>query len=329
MSSDVPGADRPFRFGVQSYAATSPADWRDQARQAEALGYSAFHLADHVIGPGPALAPTNHPVQNVAAIPGMAVALEVTSTIRVGCRVLCTDYRNPVMLAKELATLAWLGDGRIEIGLGAGWLRNEYEAIGVPFDAPGVRIDRMVETLRVIRAHMGEGLADVSGDHVHAVGFEGVPKPPNGVPPIMIGGGARRVLGIAGREADIVSINFDNSSGRIGPEGVGSGTADGTQQKLDWLRAGAGERMAGVEIEIGAYFTVVTDHREATLEKMAPMFALSPEQFGQHPHALIGSVDSICEQLLERRARYGISYVTVGRTNAEAFAPVVARLNGQ
>jgi probable F420-dependent oxidoreductase len=317
-----------FRFGVQSYTATSPADWREQARRAEALGFSAFHLADHVIGPGPALAATNHPVQDVAAIPAMAVAAEATETIRIGCRVLCADYRNPVVLAKELATIDFFSAGRLEIGLGAGWLGGEYEAIGVPFDRPGVRIDRMVETLAVLRACFGDGLTDVTGEHVHAVGFEGVPKPPSGRPPLMIGGGARRVLGIAGAEADIVSLNFDNSSGQIGPAGVGSGTAEETKRKLDWIREGAGDRFDDLEIEIGGYFTIVTDDRAGTLGRMAPMLGLDPDTLGRHPHALIGSVDAICEQLEQRRDEFGISYVTVGSAAAPMFAPVVERLAG-
>jgi probable F420-dependent oxidoreductase len=320
--------NKAFRFGVQSYAATSAADWRDQARAAESLGYSSFHLADHVIGPGPALAATNHPVQNVAAIPAMAVAAEATSTIKVGCRVLCTDYHNPVILAKELATLAMFNDGRLEVGLGAGWLQGEYEAMGVRWDPAGVRIDRFEESLRVIRACFGDGEVNVTGQHVHAVGFEAVPKPPS-MPPIMIGGGSKRMLGVAGREADIVSINFDNRSGKIGPAGVGSGTADGTAQKIAWVKDGAGARFDQIEIEIGAYFTVVTDQRDKTLSAMAPMFGLTPEQLGEHPHALMGSVEAICEQIIERRERYGITYVTVGRAVMEAFAPVVARLNGQ
>ncbi|MGA0802184.1 MAG: LLM class flavin-dependent oxidoreductase, partial [Ilumatobacteraceae bacterium] len=111
-----------FRFGLQGYAPSSAKEWRDTAKKAEDLGYSSFHLADHVIGPGPALTPTGHPVQTVAAIPAMAVAAEATSSIKIGCRVLCVDYRNPVMLAKELATLDFFSDGRLEIGLGAGWL---------------------------------------------------------------------------------------------------------------------------------------------------------------------------------------------------------------
>lgn len=320
---------RPFRFGVQSYSAKSPADWRQQAQRAESLGYSAFHLADHVIGPGPALAATNHPVQDVAAIPAMAVAAEATETIRIGCRVLCTDYRNPVILAKELATIDFFSGGRLEIGLGAGWLGGEYEAIGMPFDPPGVRIDRMVETIAVLRACFADGLTDVTGDHVHAVGFEGVPKPPSGQPPLMIGGGARRVLGIAGAEADIVSLNFDNASGKIGPAGVASSTATETTRKLDWIRAGAGDRYDELEIEIGGYFTVVTDDRAGTLEKMGPMLGLEPEELGRCPHALIGSVDAICDQLEERRAEFGISYVTVGSGVATMFAPVVERLAGK
>jgi probable F420-dependent oxidoreductase len=258
----------------------------------------------------------------------MAVAIEATSTIRIGARVFCIDYRQPVVFAKEVATLDYFSEGRLELGLGAGWLQGEYEAMGVRWDRPGVRLDRFEETLRLLRAHFAEGEIDVRGDYVHATGFEGLPKPTNGVPPIMIGGGAPRVLGIAGREADIVSLNFNNSSGKIGPAGVQSSTADETAQKIHWIRDGAGERFDEIELEIAAYFTVVTDQREAALEKMAPMFGLAPEQFSQHPHALIGSVESICDQLIERRETYGISYITFGASVVDAVEPVVARLAG-
>ena len=319
---------RPFRFGLQSYSATSPQDWRDQARRAEELGFSTFSVADHVIGPGPKLAATNHPVQDVAAVPAMAVAIEATNTISIGARVFCADYRQPVMFAKELATLAFFAEGRLEIGIGAGWLQGEYEAMGVEWERAGVRLDRLEETIQLIRAHFADGQIEVNGKHVRATGFEGVPKVPTGLPPIMIGGGARRVLGIAGREADIVSLNFNNSSGAIGAAGVGSSTAELTSQKIEWIRAGAGDRFDQIELEIAAYFTVVTDDRDGTLSKMAPMFALEPEQFGVHPHALIGSVDSICDQLVERRETYGISYITFAGRTVESVAPIVAKLAG-
>ncbi len=319
---------RPFRFGLQSYAADTPQQWRDLARRAESTGFSTFSVADHVIGPGPALSATNHPLQNLAAIPAMAVAIEATSTIRIGSRVFCVDYRQPVVFAKEVATLDFFSEGRLELGIGAGWLRGEYEAMGVPWDSAGRRLDRMEETLRLLRAHFADGQIDVHGQHVNASGFEGVPKPTNGAPPIMIGGGAKRVLGIAGREADIVSLNFNNSSGKLGAAGVGSSTAELTAQKIEWIRDGAGDRFDAIELEIAAYFTVVTEQRDATLEAMASRFALTPDELAKHPHTLIGSIDSICEQLIERRDTYGISYITFGASAIDAVEPIVARLAG-
>ena len=321
---------KPFRFGYQSFNATSAKEWREKARRAEELGYSSFLLADHYIGPGPALAATNHPVQDVAAIPAAAVAAEATDHIKVGFRVLCIDNRNAAVLAKELATLDFLSEGRLEIGLGAGWLRGEYDAMGVPFDPPGVRIARLEETVQVVRAHMADGEIDVRGEHVHVTGFEGVPKPvQQPCPPIMIGGGGQRVLELAGRVADIVSLNFNNRAGMIGPDGLLSSTAAETDSKLGWIRSGAGARFDEIEIEVGAYFTFVTDDAATMAESFGAMFGLETAQMLEHPHALFGTVDAICELLEERRDRYGISYITVTDASAEAFAPVVERLAGR
>jgi probable F420-dependent oxidoreductase len=321
---------KPFRFGLQAYAPNSGKEWRELARKAEASGFSSFHLADHIIGPGPALAATGHPVQTVAAIPAMAVAAEATSTIKVGCRVLCVDYRNPVMLAKEVATLDFFSEGRLELGLGAGWLQGEYEAIGVPFDRAGVRIDRFEEVIALLRASFAEGELNIDTPHVHAVGFEAVPKPfTKSGPPIMIGGGAKRILTIAGREADIVSLNFNNSSGKLGADGIGSSTAELTDQKIQWIKDGAGARFDQIEIEIAAYFTIVTPDGEGTRAKMAPMFGMTPEVFAEHPNALIGSVDEICDRIVERRERFGISYASFGASVIDAVIPVVERLAGK
>ena len=322
---------RPFRFGLQSFSASSAKEWTDRARKAEDLGYSSFMLADHYIGPGPALEATGHPVQSVAAVPAITLAAEATTTIKVGCRVMCVDYRNPVVLAKEMATIDLFSDGRLELGLGAGWLQGEYEAMGVPFDPPGERIQRLADVIALVKATMADGLTAFEGaSGVKAVGFEGVPKPvqrPH--PPIMVGGGAPRVLRLAGREADIVSFNFNNRAGVIGPDGLGSSTAEATAQKVGWVREGAGERFDDVELEIGAYFTVVTEHVEATAGQFSAMFGMPPEAVLEHPHVLIGTVEGICDELERRREAYGISYVTVGDGNIEAFAPVVARLSGR
>ena len=323
-------ADRPFRFAIQAFNAPSAAAWRETAQRAEALGYSALHLADHFLGPGEAIAGTNHPIQELAAVPAMAVAAEATETLRIGCRVFCVDYRQPAMLAKEAATLDFFSDGRLELGLGAGWLQAEYEAAGIPFDRPGVRIERLAETVGAIKALMAEGSVEIAGEHVAMSGFEGVPAPvqrPH--PPIMIGGGRRRILSLAAREADIVSLNFDNGEGVIGPRGVQSGTAAATAVKIGWIREAAGSRWDQIELEIGAYFTVVTDEAETVAAEMAGAFGLTPEEMRAHPHALIGSIDEICGELELRRERYQISYVTVPGEQADAFAPVVERLTGR
>ncbi len=321
---------RPFRFAVQSFSAESGSAWRERARRVEELGYACLHLADHIIGPGPALERSMHPLQELAAVPAMAVAAEATSTLRVGCRVFCQDYRHPAVLAKEAATLDLFSEGRLELGLGAGWLEPEYAALGMRFDPARVRIDRLAETVALVKAHMSGTPIDQSGEHVEVHEYTGVPLPvqrPH--PPIMIGGGSRRVLALAGREADIVSLNFNNRAGVLGPEGVKLSTSSETERKLGWVREGAGARMADLEIEIGAYFTFVGDGGDAAAKGMAGAFGLTEEEMRAHPHGLFGSVDSICQELERRRECFGISYITVTDDVMEAFAPVVERLAGQ
>ena len=321
---------RPFRFAVQSFSAPDARSWRERARRAEALGYSALHLADHFLGPGPALAATNHPLQELAAVPAMAAAAEATRTLRIGCRVFCNDYRHPVLLAKEAATLDLLSDGRLELGLGAGWLRAEYEAAGLRFDPPAERIERLAEAVALVRAlHSGEPVAH-GGKHYRVSGFSGVPRPVQRPgPPLMIGGGSRRVLELAAREADIVSLNFDNRAGVIGPHGVRSSTAAATSAKVAWVRDAAGPRFAALELEIGAYFVFVVDSPERVAAGMGPALGLSADEMLRHPHALLGPVPALCDELERRRAEFGISYVTVPDGALEAFAPVVARLAGR
>jgi len=320
---------KPFRFGLQAYQATSAAQWRTLVREAEQLGYSAFHLADHYFGPGPLEAETRHPVQDLAAIPAMAAAAEATESIRIGCRVLCVDYHLPAVLAKELATLDFLSGGRLEIGLGAGWIEAEYRAMGVRWDRPGIRLQRLEEVIDLIEAHFGGEQIAVHGAHVQVSGYRGVPAPVQTPrPPFMIGGGSERILRLAGRRADIVSLNFDNRSGRIGPDGVSSSTADATDQKTRWIRDGAGERFGRLELEIAAYFTMVGVDPPVAHARLSGMLGLPPETLDDHPHVLAGSVDEICHLLEARRERYGISYVTVGARSLHDFAPVVARLAG-
>jgi probable F420-dependent oxidoreductase len=320
---------RPFRFSVQAFETTSGAAWRDLARRAEDLGYSTLFTTDHYFGPGEISNSSGHRPVDVAPIAASMAAAAATSQLRVGCRVFCVDYHHPVVLAKELATLDMLSDGRLDVGLGAGWVTAEYDGLGIPMDRPAVRIERLGEVANLLKAHWSGEPLDVDGTYVHAHGFAGRPLPvqrPH--PPILIGGGAPKVLRMAGTVADIVSINFNNAAGKLGSASVASSTFDATEEKIGWIREGAGTRFGDIELEIAAYFVAVHDDAQDAAEAMARRFGVTPEQLAEHPHALIGSLDQVCEKLQKRRDQLGVSYVNVAQRNMEEFAPVVARLSG-
>jgi probable F420-dependent oxidoreductase len=320
---------RPFRFGLQAFEGASAADWFDTVARAEDAGYSTLFSSDHYFGPGAIADATGHRPVDLAPLTSIATAAARTATLRVGCRVFACDFHHPVVLAKEMATLDVLSEGRLEVGLGAGWVRAEYDGLGLSMDPAGTRIARLTEFVEVLRAHWSGEPIEIERDHVHVSGFSGRPLPfQRGGPPLMIGGGAPRILGVAGELADIVSINFNNSSGRLGSASVASSGADETAQKIEWIRAGAGERFDALELELGGYFVAVGDDAASQLEVMAGRFGVTPEEFASHPHALFGTVAQICETLCERRERYGVSYVTVAQRHLDEFAPVVAALSG-
>jgi len=327
-------SNKPFRFSVQSFNTDSPANWRKLIAKTEDLGYSTFFLADHFLSAGPALDSTYHPPQMLAALPAIAMALEQTSTLRVGCRVFCNDYHHPFMLAKEAATMDYLSGGRLEFGIGAGWIKNEYEAVNLPFDEFPQRFERFAEFVHAYKAFMSGEALEIAGDFIRWSGFSGTPSPAQKpYPPLMIGGGSKKILQFAGREADIVSLNFNNRAGMLGPDGMSSGMAAATAKKIDWIKSGAGPRFSDIELEIGAYNTIITDHPLPTAAAIGSALGMQPEDILAHPHCLIGSVDFICDELQRRRAAYGISYIAViddGQNNmVDAFAPVVARLAGK
>jgi probable F420-dependent oxidoreductase len=327
----MPGTKpRPFSFSVMGKTGGTRQELKEAVCRYEDLGYRAFLFNDHYIGPGPALSAANHPVQDTAAIPTVTLAAEYSRSLRVGFRVLCIDYHNPVVLAKELATLDLFSDGRLDIGLGAGWIATEYEAMGVPFDPPSTRIARLGDVVDILRACFGQGEVNVAGKHgVRAAGFEGVPKPVQRPgPPLAIGGGGRKVLELAARKADIVGFNLDNRSGAIGPDGARRSNAAAVKEKVGWVRDAAGDRFDDLELEIGAYLSMITDDPKAGAEMLGARFELPPEEVLEHPHALVGSVETVCEALIERRELYGFSSVLVLENVADMFGPVVARLSG-
>ena len=319
---------RPFRFALQAFEAPSAQSWFETARRAESLGYCTLFTTDHHFGPGDIANASGHRPVDVAPIAAMTMAAAVTTTLKVGCRVFCVDYHHPVVLAKELATVDFLSGGRLEAAIGAGWVQAEYDGLGIPMDRPGVRIARMAEAVGVLRAHWSGDPMEVHGEYVNVSGFSGLPAPAQPRIPLMIGGGSPKVLGLAGKLADIVSFNFNNAAGKLGPHSVTSATQEQTLEKIRWVRDGAGDRFDDLELEIGAYFISVTDNPAAAAAAIGSRLGATGADILAHPHALIGTVDSICESLLQRRETLGISYFTIGQRYAEEFAPVVAKLSG-
>jgi probable F420-dependent oxidoreductase len=298
--------------------AESATQYREIARKAEALGYSTLYVPDHFV---------DHPL---GPIPAMAMAAEATTTLRVGSLVFGNDYRHPVVLARDAATLDLLSDGRLELGIGAGWMTVDYEKAGIPLDPPGVRITRMQEAVTIIKGLMADGPFTFSGEHYAITDLDGQPKPvqrPH--PPLVIGGGAKRVLSYAAREADIVGINANLRSGKADdPDSAVSLNPASTDDKLTWVRDAAGGRYDRLEIQALVGFQMFTDDARGLAEAMAPAFETTPDAVLDSPVALVGTLDEMVETLERRRERWDMTYHVIGHDHLDAFAPAVERLAG-
>lgn len=313
------GMHRPFRFGV--FASPSAHDWADSVRHAEALGYGTVSMGEHVF-------------LDIAPIAALASAAVLTSTIRVSSLTFGNDFRNPIVLAKEAATIDVLSGGRFEFGLGSGYMRADYDQTGIPFDAPGKRLDRFFEAVRLIKRAFAEETVDHSGEYYSVRGLSLKPKSvQRPAPPILIGGGGRRMLEFAGREADIVGINI-----KATPEGGidwDSISSRATEKKIEWVRDAAGPRFSELEFHLLVNCLAITDDPEAAAARYIQAFhglgateAISAQDLLASPKALIGSEEAIVEMIQRRREEYGISYITIAASKMEEFAPIVARLSG-
>jgi probable F420-dependent oxidoreductase len=316
---------RPFRFGTSLIPLQGGKELTAFARKVEALGFSTLAIGEHLSlgGIGP-----------VASIMAVATA---TSSLRVASGMFVNDFRHPVLLAQEAATIDLLSDGRLDLGIGGGWLRTDYVVAGIPFDPPAVRIARLEEAVPLIKRLFGQEPVIFSGDYYRVDGLNLQPKPTQRPhPPLFIGGGGRRVLRLAAREANIVGLD---------PKGTAAGTKDAAtmsagvvEQLIGWVREAAGPRFPELELHTNVLALKVTDNRQqgkeevaATLASMPPAIVsntLDDEHILSSPHVLIGTVDQIVEDLQARRERYGISYVTVPGEYIDVFSPVVARLAG-
>jgi probable F420-dependent oxidoreductase len=247
----------------------------------------------------------------------------------VGALVFDNDYKHPVVLAKEIATIDVLSGGRVEFGLGAGWMTTDYEQSGIPKDRDGVRIARMVEALEVFRGLWGEGPFSYEGTHYSIKGLDGLPKPvqkPH--PPILIGGGGPKVLGIAAKYADIIGINPRLTAGEISVEAGRDAVGSRVDEKVQWVKDAAGDRFDDIELNVLVFFGMIVDDRKAFAEQLAGGFGISPEEAMELPYAWFGSVEQIADQLRAARDRWGISYFVLQKDAMDAMAPVVALLAG-
>jgi probable F420-dependent oxidoreductase len=313
----------PFRFGVQ--LSSLPRDgWREQVRAIEGLGYSTVFWPDHF---GNQWEPT-------AALAAVAAA---TERLRVGTLVYDVDYRHPVILAKAAATIHLLSGGRHEFGIGAGWMETDYREAGLPYDRPGIRIERLEEALRIIVSLWTQSKTSFSGEHYEIRDAAQAAELPAGErPKILVGGGGRRVLTLAGRHADIVGVNPRMVEGRVTAETPGDLAPERVREKVGWVRAGAeaaGRSADEIELSSLSFVVAVTDDPGSVRDMLSKNTGMSPEQVADCPLFLTGSASEIRERLETRREQTGISYVVVQGSDLgllESFAEaVVAPLAGR
>jgi probable F420-dependent oxidoreductase len=310
---------RKFRFIGQVSKALDPRQLADEARAAEALGYSVVVISDHL-------------VPQLGALAALTAIATATNLIRLGPFVLNNDLRHPVVLAQELASIDLLSRGRLEIGIGAGWNQAEYVTTGIPFDPPAVRIERLRESIAVLDGCFADGSFSAVGRHYQVTEHDGQPKPlQRPRPPLLVAGGGHRILTLAGQTADIIGLapvppapgsaqRFDASEAAV-------------RRQVNWLREATGSRWATVEINIHPALAPVTltdrPRQEAAtiLGRLQGRYGnLEPDELLASPFSLIGSVDQITEKIQRLRDLFGISSYHLGPVGT--LANVIARLAG-
>ena len=296
---------RPFRFGVMTSGRPDGAEWVALARKVEDLGFATLVMPDH-----PAMAA-------LAPWPALAVAAAVTTSLHVGTMVSAIDFYGPVVLAREASTLHTLSGGRVELGVGAGWLAADYELLGSSMDGAGARLERLDAGVARMRRYWDDPPASAE-----------LPAPA-GRPRLLLGGGGRRMLTLAARHADVVGLAADMRTGALGPESAASSTEESTRRKVAWVREAAGERFDALELHVLVNFVRVTGHAGEVAAKVARVYGVDDAAAARIPHVLIGGHRDMADELLRRRDDLGISYITVPAAAVDDMAPVVAELAGR
>jgi probable F420-dependent oxidoreductase len=287
--------------------------WSEGARRAEALGYDTLLMPDHIS-------------DQLSPMPALAAAAAATTTLRVGSFVFDNDYRNPVMLAKEAATLDLLSSGRLEFGLGAGWSRRDYEQLGIPYDTPKVRVDRMEEALALIKRLWTEERVTHEGTYYRVRDAVVLPRPTQRPhPPVMIGGGGPRMLRIAAREAQIVALApVSNARGRPNLDTLATGSL---AKRVAFLRRSP--RFSELELNVIVFDAGVTDAARSIVDALTARLKSAATAIVDSPFFMYGSRASLVEDLLARRERLGVSYIALPGRAMRAFGPVIAALRGK
>jgi probable F420-dependent oxidoreductase len=309
------GPLHPFRFGVEMMEPFAGLTWAESARELERLGYSTLFAPDHFD-------------EGLGPIAAMTAAAAATTELTVATAVFAADFRHPAVLARELAAIDLLSEGRLEVGLGAGYQVNDYRASGIAMDPPKVRVDRLIEYVAVLRGLFADGPFNYAGEHFQIDALDGTPHPftPGG-PPIFVAGGGPRMLRFAAREADIIGVNPSLPTSERREEARRDGVAARVDEKFAWIREAAGERYDDLIFHGWLQAATITDDgRAAATQIGAALGGLDPDDVLESPFVLVGSVDEIVERLHERRARWGYSYYTVQQPAAREFAAVIAAL---
>ncbi len=297
------------------------------AQKAEEYGYDSFMVPDHL----------GNQVGPIAALGALAVA---TEKIRLGTAVLANGFRHPAVLAKDAATIDVLSKGRLELGIGAGWLKEDYDMAGIDYERPGIRIEKLDESLTILDTLLRGKECTFEGKHYQVRGLKGSPRPRQGPrPPIAVGGGGPRMLRLAAKHADIISVvPVTTSDGKLKLSGI---TLDETCKRVDVVRQAAGERFTDIELNWTITTIVITDDRESVAEmaldaldkgampNMEVDVRLSAEDILGSPYVAIGTFEEIADQIRAVRAKTGMSYVGVFPTQMDAFAPIIPLLRGE
>jgi probable F420-dependent oxidoreductase len=305
---------RPFRFGLTTSTATTREEWLDRVRRAEALGYDVLLVPDHL-------------GQQLSPVPALAAAAAVTSRLRIGSYVFANDFRHPLMLAREAATLDVLSGGRMEFGIGAGWRVSDYTQLGVPYDPAGRRIDRMEEALGIVRRLFAGETVTHRGTAYQIGKARLAPRPVQRSIPVMVGGGGPRILRIAARQADIVNfVPQFSASGRPIPSHL---TEEALVEKVAVVSQAAGDRFDHLELSLFLGLAGMVGGGSGAFASAGAAVMTGLTKVRPSPFVLYGTRSGLRELLKWRRERLGISTYGIPGQAMEAMAPLVEDLAGR